>query len=689
MVEGFISVVSPGAYAVSDGFGDFRGTPDDGVFYRDMRHLSKFVLTVDGVGLESGGCELRGSAARFVSEAESVEVIRRRAVGFGMREEISFTNRGNEAAEFRVSLALAADFLDVFEVRGYAKAKERGKVSAEVRDDGLRFSYERDGFRRATVVEISGDGIVAEASSGGMPSRPDDVPSRPGDLSPSAGIAPPRMSGASPSSGCVSASLRLEAGQTRTLRVSVTFEDDGEKVHWREPESPESLYGEAPEMVAEDAFFVRTWERSIEDLEILAFDAGDGLLVPAAGSPWYMALFGRDSLITSHMTMTLGAESAKNTLRALARRQAKDFDGFTDSEPGKILHEMRRGELAVFGEVPHSPYFGTADATPLFLILLEEVWRWTADAEFVRDMESAARAALAWVLTHSDKVGDGFIAYETRSAAGLDNHSWKDSGDSMLFQDGSLAKAPIAPCEIQGYAYDALLRTARLAEKVWGDATLASELRERAASLKHRFDRDFWMDDRKYYALALDGKGRKVDSIASNAGHLLWSGIVPMEKARYIVETLLGDGLFSGWGIRTMAEGEGGYDPLSYHNGSVWPHDNAIIAEGLRRHGFHEEAKRVATAIFEAAAHFGHRLPEVFAGHRREEGHPPVELPRSCIPQAWAAASAVSLVRTMLGVEPDSEGGEISAAATTSSGVRLSGVPAFGACHDIGGGSGG
>ncbi|MBA2693706.1 MAG: amylo-alpha-1,6-glucosidase [Rubrobacter sp.] len=641
MREGDVGVVSPGAYVVSDGAGDLGGWGESGLFYRDMRHLSRYVLRVDGEALEPGGHESRGSGVRFVSESGGVGVVRRRDTGFGMREEISFANRASEAREVRVDLECAADFLDVFEVRGYAMAKERGEVSEEVRDGGLRFSYERDGFRRATKIEVSGEGIEAEAAPGAISTR-----------------------------------FRIDAGETRRLRVSVVFEEDGEKVRWRDPES---LYGSVPEIKAEENT-ARTWGRSVEDLETLAFETG-GLLVPAAGSPWYMALFGRDSLITSHMTMMLGAEPAKNTLRALSRHQAERFDDFTDAEPGKILHEMRRGELAFFGESPETPYYGTADATPLFLILLEEVWRWTADDDFIREMEDAARAALAWI-SASLEAGDGFITYERRSASGLENQSWKDSEDSMLFRDGSKAEGSIAASEIQGYAYDAFLRTADLAENVWNDEALAAELRKEAASLKDRFDRAFWMDDRKYYALALDGEGRKVDSTTSNAGHLLWSGIVPAEKARLVADTLLGEDLFSGWGVCTMAEGEGGYDPLSYHNGSVWPHDNAIIAEGMRKYGLHEEARRVADAIFEAAPHFDHRLPEVFAGHRRGEGHPPAELPRSCSPQAWAAASAVSLVRTMLGLDPDAGRRELHAENAAST-IRLSGVPAFGEHHDV------
>jgi glycogen debranching enzyme len=393
-----------------------------------------------------------------------------------------------------------------------------------------------------------------------------------------------------------------------------------------------------------------------------------------------MALFGRDSLITGYQAMILSPEPAKNALRALARHQAAGRDDYTDAEPGKIPHELRVGELAHFCESPETPYYGTVDATPLFLVLLHEVWRWTADDAFVRAMEDAARRALAWILDESDQV-NGYVAYEGRSTAGLKNQGWKDSEGSVIFRDGTRAGSPVALCEVQGYVYDAFLRTAELAETVWDDGRLARELRGRAADLRARFDRDFWMPDRGYYALALDGGGRQVDSITSNAGHLLWSGIVPEDKAHLVAYRLVDDAMFSGWGVRTMAAGEGGYDPGSYHNGSVWPHDNAIVAEGLRRYGFREEANRIAVSLLEAAPHFDHRLPEVFGGHQRKKGHGPVEYPTSCSPQAWAAGAIPLLVRTMLGAEPDPGTRRLLAVPAVpeiAGDLRLRGVPAFG-----------
>ncbi len=615
--EGAVNVASPGAYVISDESGDVNSS-EEGLYYRDMRHLSRFVLTVGGVCLASRGVSVSGSRAAFSLDTDTGEaglrIVRRRSLGGGMLDEVLLTNDSQTPVESVVSIECEADFEDIFAVRGFAQVSERGEVSGEVLEGALRYAYRRGGFSRATEVRVSAEGT-------------EPVVER----------------------GRISLNLKLGVGEDRLVRVSVELEEGGETVRGV-VHAP--LYAGTPRLDTDWGTLRKSWERSVEDLESLTFDASDGLLVPAAGAPWFMALFGRDSLITAYQAMILSPEPARNVLRALARWQAEVRDDFTDAEPGKIPHELRRGEIAFFGESPETPYYGTADATPLFLILLDEIRRWTGDTEFVREMEPAARRALAWILEHSDKV-NGYVAYQSRSTAGLENQSWKDSDDSMLFRDGTRAEGPIAPVEVQGYVYDALLRTAGLAESAWDDVELATELRKRAADLKDRFDRDFWIEARGYYALALDGEGRRVDSITSNPGHLLWSGIVPGEKARLVVDRLMDEALFSGWGIRTMAEGEGGYDPDSYHNGSVWPHDNALIATGLRRYGYRDEAARVARAILEAAPHFDYRLPELFAGHPRRLGVAPVSYPTSCSPQAWAAGATPLLVRAVLGLEPD------------------------------------
>jgi glycogen debranching enzyme len=313
-------------------------------------------------------------------------------------------------------------------------------------------------------------------------------------------------------------------------------------------------------------------------------------------------------------------------------------------EPGKILHEIRFGELVHFGERPHSPYFGSADTTPFFLILLDEYERWTGDTELVRSLEPNARAAIDWIDRYGDRDGDGYVEYQRRNEeTGLENQYWKDSWNSIIWNDGTLAELPRATCEIQGYVYDGKLRAARLAREVWGDAELADRLATEAADLKRRFNEDFWMPEREFFAVALDGQKRRVDTLTSNAGHLLWAGIVDEDKADAVARQLMSEKLFSGWGVRTMAEGEAPYNPIEYHNGTVWPHDNSFIAAGLARYGY-REAARIAAAMFDAATFFDYRLPETFAGYPRQRTRFPVEYPTACSPQAWATGAPLLLL---------------------------------------------
>jgi glycogen debranching enzyme len=405
-----------------------------------------------------------------------------------------------------------------------------------------------------------------------------------------------------------------------------------------------------------------TYLRSVVDLAALRFYPFEGSqdAVPAAGLPWFLTLFGRDSLITSFQALPFAPELAATTLRVLAELQGTRVDDFRDEEPGKIPHELRFGELTVFKERPHSPYFGSADATPLFLVLLDEYERWTGDADLVRELEPAARAALGWIDDFGDRDGDGYVEYERRNTeTGLENQCWKDSWNSIMWSDGSLASLPRATCEIQGYVYDARRRCARLAREVWRDDALAVTLKGQANDLKERFNRDFWLDERGHYALALDGDKRKVDTLTSNIGHLLWSGIADEDKAARCVEHLLGERLFSGWGVRTMAEDAGGYNPIGYHQGTVWPHDTAFVALGLRRYGYDEAGSMLAKCILEAAEYFLGRLPETFAGYSRGQTRFPVEYPTACSPQAWSSGAPLLLLRVLLGLEPGSEGVDV------------------------------
>ena len=376
-------------------------------------------------------------------------------------------------------------------------------------------------------------------------------------------------------------------------------------------------------------------------------------MVPAAGLPWFMTLFGRDALITSFQELLLGPEAATGALRALAEAQAETDDPERDAEPGKIVHELRRGKTALIWK---DRYYGTVDATPLFLVLLSEQWRWSGDDEIVLELEHAARRALDWIDSFGDRDGDGFVEYLRRASHGIDNQNWKDSYNSMVFHDGSLARAPIAPVEVQGYVYDAKLRMAELARCVWRDESTAVRLEGEAATLRERFDATFWLPERGWYALGLDADKRPVDALASNMGHLLWSGIVPAERVAEVAAKLVAGPLWSGWGVRTLAADEPAFDPLEYHNGTVWPHDNSLIALGLAQAGRRAEAelRRARAPRLRALL----RVPAAGALRRRRAatGRGPGVVPTSARPQAWAAGTPLLLLRAQLGLEPDPDG---------------------------------
>jgi glycogen debranching enzyme len=366
-----------------------------------------------------------------------------------------------------------------------------------------------------------------------------------------------------------------------------------------------------------------------------------------------MTMFGRDSIFTSLQVLPFAPELAATTLRALGAWQGTRVDDFRDEDPGRILHEMRYGEMTAFEERPHSPYYGSADATALYVVLMDEYERWTGDRKLVRDLEHEARAALRWIDEYADLMDNGYISYQRRNEeTGLENQCWKDSWDSISYHDGRIPGFPRATCELQGYAYDAKMRGARLARLVWKDPALAEALDQQAADLKGRFNRDFWVADEEFFALALDSEGKQVDALSSNNGHLLWSGIVDKSKAKAVVGHLTGPRLFSGWGVRTLAEGEGRYNPIGYHVGTVWPFDCSFIAWGFRNYGFKDEAAQLAAGILDAAEFFNGRLPEAFGGYERELTKYPVQYPTACSPQAWSTGAPLLLLRTMLGLEP-------------------------------------
>jgi glycogen debranching enzyme len=402
--------------------------------------------------------------------------------------------------------------------------------------------------------------------------------------------------------------------------------------------------------------------------------------------PWFMTVFGRDTIITCLQTLLFGPELARSALEVLGELQATEDDPTIDAEPGKIVHEIRQGKTA---RRWFRAYYGTVDATPLYLILLSEVWRWTDDAALVRSLRQPAMRALSWIDDYGDLDGDGFVEFHKRSPRGLDNQSWKDSGDSQRFSDGRFAETPIAPCEVQGYVYDAKLRCAELARAVWRDHELAERLEREAAELARRFDEAFWIEERGgYYALGLDREKKPIDSLCSNIGHLLWSGIVPPERVDALVDRLMGEELWSGWGVRTMSSADAAYNPLSYHNGSVWPHDNSLCAWGLVKYGRWPEALRIVHRILGVARHFEYQLPEVFSGLPRAETPFPIAYPTSARPQAWAAGTPVLMLQALLGLRPDLRRHTLTSVApevlpSWLGDIRLSGVHAYGRLWDI------
>jgi glycogen debranching enzyme len=635
-----ISILDGSTFLVSDVRGDVDASPDEphGFFYRDTRFLSKWKLTANGLPLNVlSTAEVAYFTAKFflvpptgtVNDNPTLSIVRNRMIGDGFHEDVTVINHGGEPLEVELRLEAGADFADLFEVKDALEKK--GEHYARVDGDTLVLGYRREDFVRETRVRASKECALDEQGF-------------------TFGL---RLKPRSEWNTCVFVQP-VEGEEAREIKYR---HDD----HTAKPNigmSLEEFIATAPQLETDWDPLEHIYERSLIDLAALRFTSVlfPDQSLPAAGLPWFMTVFGRDSLITSFQALPFVPELAATTLKVLAARQATEDDAFRDAEPGKILHEIRFGELTHFDERPHSPYFGTADATPLFLILLDEYERWTGDRELVRKLEPNARAALRWIDEHGDRDGDGYVEYERRNTeTGLENQCWKDSWDSIRFADGTIANGPVATCEIQGYVYDAKVRSARLAREVWDDAELAERLEADAEELKRRFNEDFWLVQRECFALALDRDKRQVDSITSNIGHLLWSGVVDEEKADAVVRHLMSDSLFSGWGIRTMAAGEGGYNPIRYHNGTVWPHDNSLIALGLTRYGYREEAARIALAILEAATYFRYRLPEVFAGYEREQTEFPVEYPTASSPQAWATGTPFVFLRTMLGLEPDSD----------------------------------
>jgi len=640
MSDDLVKILDGNTFVVSDSRGDIEATMSDptGLFSWDTRFLSRWVLTIDGQRLNPLSVDdLQYFETRFflvpgtgtVYVDAKLSVIRRRAIADGFHEQLTILNHDAEPVDLQVRVDVASDFADLFEVKDALEKK--GEYFRRVQDGRLILGYRRGSDTRESWIWASAKATVDDD---GLTFAVHVEPH--GEWTTELHVAPART--------------ELAERELRPQhRTAVRSDMERGLERWR---------AQAPRVETDWEWLRIVYERSLVDLAALRFSPMSlpGHSLPAAGLPWFMTMFGRDSIFTSLQALPFAPDLAASTLRALAQRQGTRFDDFREEEPGRILHEMRFGEMTAFEERPHSPYFGAVDATPLFVVLLDEYERWTGDRGLVRELEPEARAALHWIDAYGDRSGNGYVSYKRRNEeTGLENQCWKDSWDSISFRDGTIPGFPRATCELQGYAYDAKIRGARLARTIWKDPGFADVLERQAADLKRRFNRDFWVEDGGYFALALDEEGRQVDALTSNIGHLLWSGIAQRAKARECVRHLMGSRLFSGWGVRTLAEGQGRYNPIGYHVGTVWPFDNSFIAWGLRRYGYKAEAARVAAGILDAARFFLGRLPEAFAGYERTETKYPVEYPTSCSPQAWSTGAPLLFLRTMLGLEPQGE----------------------------------
>ncbi|WP_393100941.1 glycogen debranching N-terminal domain-containing protein [Streptomyces sp. LN325] len=608
------------------GISGTRGTAPDGLFLRDARHLSLWHLTVDGtapVALVPATAETDDKALSVLTprgtrdNPPAYTVFREQSVSAGMlTEHLRLVSNRPDPVTALVEITVDADLADLFELRADDRHYDKPGARHEIHrtDDGLVFDYRRADWHSRTTV-------VGRPAPTGLDAPPD-----------------------TPSARTLSWRLRLDAHGQADLHLTVRARPHGQAAETPTVARPQRQTASA----ADD--LTRTCERGLADVDLLTIPVtgvdGETAAVPAAGIPWFLTLFGRDSLLTSYFLLPYRPETAAATLSALAATQGQVHDPVSGEQPGRIVHETRHGELAHFRQIPYGRYYGAVDATPLFLVLLHAHYRTTGDRALAVRLEQHARRAVDWMLTDGGLDEHGYLTYQP-DPNGLVNQNWKDSAGAVCFADGTQAQGPIAVSEVQGYAYDALIRTAELAATVWQDEPYAHRLRETAALLRTRFAADFWMPDADFPALALDGQGRQVDALASDAGHLLWSGILDQELARRVGQRLLLPDFFSGWAIRTLAAGQKPYHPLSYHRGSAWPHDNAVIVLGLARHGLAEQARTVADGLIAAAVHHGYRLPEVLAGYDRTATARPVPYPHSCSPQAWAAASPLAL-RTAL-----------------------------------------
>jgi glycogen debranching enzyme len=622
-------LVEGSSFCISSASGDISPEHPHGVFHEDTRILSRWNLTINGRGLEPLTASTKqpyralfiGRVPRADGYADSPLIVERlREVGAGILDEITVRNYSSEEAECAITLAVESDFADLFEVKE-ARVQRHWEESRSADSDSLTIRGVWQGVRKGVIVTAGGAEVTPDAISYRVV-----VPPR-GNWSTLLTVVPTGQDTAP-----VASFLRSTRGEESP--------SDRRRQEW---------VAKIPKLHMTNRSIERTLRRSYDDLGALRIEdpAHPERIVVAAGAPWFMTLFGRDSLWASEMALPVDPSLALGTLKTLADRQGSVVDPMSEEEPGKILHEVRLGVSSGLSLGGKAVYYGSVDATPQFVMALGSVSRWGFAEDTIAALLPNADRALDWIRNYGDKDGDGFVEYERLNDQGLINQGWKDSWDGINFADGRIAEPPIALCEVQALVYSAFLSRAWMAYDA-GDAALAASLTKEAAQLKKRFNDEFWMPDKGYYAVALDGRKRQVDACASNMGQCLWQGIVDEDKAPLVAERLMSPEMFSGWGVRTLASDMGAYNPASYHNGSVWPHDNAIIAAGLMRYGFVKEAQRISTALFEAADYTDGRLPELFCGFDRDQVAEPVPYPTACSPQAWAATSPIMLVTSLM-----------------------------------------
>ncbi len=637
---------------ITDLDGQVRWPSERGLFFFDTRVVSSWMIYANGEPfdlLSGGATTYYTSTVQLTNRTIPTEdgaipprtlgLSVSRSVAGGMHEDLDISNNGMKPVRFQLEIALRSDFADIFEVKSGTIVR-RGRITTEWSDaeQELRTTYRNADFMRSLTVAPSGGEPRAVYANGRLSF---EVCLPPGGswhccLHYSLTDGERRFESPHP---CVADSDKLRHAETLAdwLRTVLRIRTSNEE-------------------------FYRLYRQALEDMAALRLPIGGTdhmAFLPAAGLPWFVAPFGRDSLIVSLQNLLIYPEFARGALDILGSLQAKEEDSYRDAEPGKILHEIRYGELAHFKLIPHTPYYGTADATPLYLITLHGAWRALGDIALLEQHLDTAESCLAWIDNYGDLDGDGFQEYQTRSPAGYENMGWKDSGDAIVYPDGSLVKGPKALCELQGYVYDAWLCMAQIFDAL-GKHDRARELRTKAAVLFKQFNEAFWDEDSGFYALALDGDKRKVLTVASNPGHCLLSGIVPHDRARKVVERLMAPDMWSGWGIRTLSALHPAFNPYNYQTGSVWPHDNGLIAVGFKRYGFGAEAARIARDISEAGTHFLlNRLPELYTAHPRDGTTFPVQYLGANVPQAWAAGSVFSLMQAMLGFMPDAPNGKL------------------------------